>query len=459
MKRLFLLVLWTLCLAVTAQAQKVYQIENSDFEEWGTTWNNVPFGWHSFEDPTGDANLIGMIKSTAHTAKETENLRPGTKGSSALLLKPRNVFLGIIANGTITTGQMCGGSMSASDPANHAEMTLNDGKTSNGSPFYAALNGKPDSLVVWLKFTSNNTSYPNASVSAAITDGTYYQDPEDKTYTNVYAKAKKTDIVSNGSVWQRISIPFVVANANVEPKAILVTISTNAEAGKGNVNDKLYLDDLELVYRQSVTMSPVKSQNYYYATMCSPHQLVVPAGATAYPVTVEGGAIKLGNAYSGRSIIPANTPVLVRRLLQSSPVFRSTLYDTPSAAPASNMLQAGGTEVKNDPDHYYYKLSLDQAGERLGFFWDSADGHSINVAEGKAYLKVPVSAGAAKSLMLDDSVDGIRQVENGELKIENSAVYDLSGRKVGEVSGRHGSLPLQLQKGIYIVNGKKVAIH
>jgi hypothetical protein len=61
--------------------------------------------------------------------------------------------------------------------------------------------------------------------------------------------------------------------------------------------------------------------------------------------------------------------------------------------------------------------------------------------------------------MLDDSVDGIPQVENGELKIENSAVYDLSGRKVGEVSGRHGSLPLQLQKGIYIVNGKKVAIH
>ena len=34
-----------------------------------------------------------------------------------------------------------------------------------------------------------------------------------------------------------------------------------------------------------------------------------------------------------------------------------------------------------------------------------------------------------------------------------AAIYDLSGRKVGEVSG---SLPLQLPKGIYIINGKKV---
>ena len=38
-----------------------------------------------------------------------------------------------------------------------------------------------------------------------------------------------------------------------------------------------------------------------------------------------------------------------------------------------------------------------------------------------------------------------------------TAIYDLSGRKVGEVSGRQ-NLPLQLPKGIYILNGKKVVI-
>lgn len=39
----------------------------------------------------------------------------------------------------------------------------------------------------------------------------------------------------------------------------------------------------------------------------------------------------------------------------------------------------------------------------------------------------------------------------------STAIYDLSGRKVGEVSGRQ-SLPLQLPKGIYIFNGKKMVI-
>ena len=38
-----------------------------------------------------------------------------------------------------------------------------------------------------------------------------------------------------------------------------------------------------------------------------------------------------------------------------------------------------------------------------------------------------------------------------------TSIYDLSGRKVGEVSGRQ-SLPLQLPKGIYIFNGKKVVV-
>ena len=38
-----------------------------------------------------------------------------------------------------------------------------------------------------------------------------------------------------------------------------------------------------------------------------------------------------------------------------------------------------------------------------------------------------------------------------------TAIYDLSGRKVGEVSGKQ-NLPLQLPKGIYILNGKKVVV-
>jgi hypothetical protein len=55
---------------------------------------------------------------------------------------------------------------------------------------------------------------------------------------------------------------------------------------------------------------------------------------------------------------------------------------------------------------------------------------------------------------------GIEEAKNGEWRMKDyiDAVYDLQGRKVDEVSGRHGRLPLQLSKGIYIVGGKKVVV-
>ena len=49
---------------------------------------------------------------------------------------------------------------------------------------------------------------------------------------------------------------------------------------------------------------------------------------------------------------------------------------------------------------------------------------------------------------------GIRQMENGELKMENAPVYDLSGRKIVN----RNSINRKLPKGIYIVNGQKVVI-
>ena len=49
-----------------------------------------------------------------------------------------------------------------------------------------------------------------------------------------------------------------------------------------------------------------------------------------------------------------------------------------------------------------------------------------------------------------DETDGILQVENGKLTIDNDAVYDLQGRLVSTKG--MGTLP----KGLYIMNGKKI---
>lgn len=231
-----------------------YQLPNAGFENFhkeGTV--DEPNAWHSFASAKGV--YAGTAKSLGPYTFIAEGImRPGSNGNKSVLLQSAS-FLFIVANGTMTTGCMIAGSTIASDKKNHAELDMSSTeKDSNGDPFYTLMNGRPDSLAVWVKFTQGEAvaAHPYATMSAAITDGTYYQDPEDKAYSNVLAKAKNNKIESKGGAWQRIVVPFDYVNKSVEGKAILVTLSTNADPGQGSKGDKLYVDDIELVYNSQL---------------------------------------------------------------------------------------------------------------------------------------------------------------------------------------------------------------
>ena len=218
-----------------------YQIPNSGFEYFHTAGKaDEPNHWHSFQSATGD--LASMVTGNIHLTKSTD-VRPGTSGETSVKLVPVNVFVAM-ANGTMTTGRMVAGSMSAKDPKNHAEADISDtDKDANGDPFYTLMDGRPDAVKVWAK---TKVKSGDATISAVITDGTYYQDPEDKTYNNVFSKAQSA--INTGEQWQEIVVPFKEQGNNVEPKAILVTISTNGTPGKGDKKDYIIVDDLSLVY-------------------------------------------------------------------------------------------------------------------------------------------------------------------------------------------------------------------
>ena len=218
-----------------------YQIPNSGFEDFHTAGKaDEPNHWHSFQSATGD--LASMVTGNIHLTKSTD-VRPGTSGKTSVKLVPVNVFVAM-ANGTMTTGRMVAGSMSAKDPKNHAEADIsNTDKDANGDPFYTLMDGRPDAVKVWAK---TKVKSGDATISAVITDGTYYQDPEDKTYNNVFSKAQSA--INTSEQWQEIVVPFKEQGNNVEPKAILVTISTNGTPGKGDKKDYIIVDDLSLVY-------------------------------------------------------------------------------------------------------------------------------------------------------------------------------------------------------------------
>ena len=248
-----------------------FQMPNSDFETWSDK-NKAPKHWHGFESVTG--KLSGTAKSTTKLVS-SNNVRPGSKGlTSAVVTSTKVVF--VIANGTMTNGVLNAGSMSAADPSNHSETDLSSTDVdANGDPFATPMYAKPDSVKFWMRFTQAKAqaSYPNAAFNAVITDGTYYQDPENKTYTNKVAVAAPNKADMTVGDWRLVSCPFDYASyaANgAEAKAILLTVSTNATPGKGSysngVADSVYVDDLELVYLADIKSVSFKGNALDLAT-------------------------------------------------------------------------------------------------------------------------------------------------------------------------------------------------
>lgn len=234
-----------------------YQLPNQSFEAWHTSSENYvePNGWHSFESATG-----GFAGLAGHHLKKSSDAHSGDTSARIYATS----LYGIIANGTMTTGRLNAGSMSATSTDNNAYLdTSKKDVDGNGDPFYIPQYSRPDSVAVWVKFKQGKATadHPYATISAVITNGTYYQDPENKTYTNVVAKAKNNKIATTGGKWVRVSAPFVYTKNTVEPQAILITISTNADAGQGSENDEVLVDDIALVYNAKVTSLKIKGQD------------------------------------------------------------------------------------------------------------------------------------------------------------------------------------------------------
>ena len=258
-----------------------FQMPNSDFETWSTA-NNAPKNWHGFESVKVKSFLFNSAKSNTKLISSSL-IRPGSKGVKSAVVTCSKV-LGVIANGTMTNGRLYAGNTKPENPENHSETNLSStDKDANGDPFATPMYAKPDSVKFWMRFTQAQAqaSNPYAAFNAVITDGTYYQDPEDKTYTNKVAVAAPKSSSSDMKVgdWRLVSCPFDYASyaANgAEAKAILMTFSTNATPGKGSAvtsgfklvkADSVYVDDLELVYAAGIKSISFKGQALDLATI------------------------------------------------------------------------------------------------------------------------------------------------------------------------------------------------
>ena len=381
MRKTLALLAAAVLLSGAAQAQNRPQITNGDFETWTFDGANLPNYFNSFQTADGLFSGLAYDKNNRQVKRSTDK-RPGSPGSYSCSIWSRKVS-GVVAQGNLTTGRVHAAAMSATGKNNYNYSDRDGSNTNNGvnNPCAMPFTGRPDSLVVWVKFIPNGTdsSHPYAKVTATIHSDFDYIDGYAQTSDSKYvvATAINMTIAKTNGNWKRLSIPFNYKNNGAQPRYILLSAATNAYPGGGHENDYLYLDDITLVYKQTYQLS-IPCQGW--ATLCLDFNAKAPAGAKVYTVTeLVAGYAKLQEIPAG-SIIPANTGLLVRSDA-SSVTFESSIMDPMSVS--GNILK-GRTTAGSCQAGQYYVLSPASTKDRAVF--GLYQGTSL--AANKAYIEV-----------------------------------------------------------------------
>ena len=190
-----------------------------------------------------------------------------------------------------------------------------------------------------------------------------------------------------------------------------------------------------------------------YATYYAPNAFTMPEGLTggiAKSVDTTGKTLTIDWCYQPGNTVPALTGII----LQGEQGEYKGVYAEAVAAPEGNLLRGTLEETTIDEAGYlYYKLANDSEG--IGFYRDAAEGTSINNGANKAYLAIEQTPEASETnfFLWDWEATGIAGTVAEEAAPVD--VYTLSGIRVRTQVAPAEALD-GLQKGIYIVNGKKV---
>ncbi len=191
--------------------------------------------------------------------------------------------------------------------------------------------------------------------------------------------------------------------------------------GQNDANAAWALEEVETL--------PVSVAAVGYATLYAPVALTIPAEVKVYTGTVNEDVLTL-NAVE--TTIPANTGVV----LEAEEGEYNFAIGTDVAAIEGNALSGTIVTTAKPAEGEVFTL---QAIGGIGFYPFTGE----NVSGFKAYLNLPAGSGV-KGLRFGETT-GIENAIVGENG--NAAIFDLSGRRVAK-----------MQKGIYIVNGKKVYV-
>lgn len=219
------------------------QIGNSDFENWeAVSQGEEPVNWNSFMTAQGS-----LIQAAGVQVAPSSVTRPGSTGTTSARIWSRDAGFSIVANGNLTLGRINMGSVIASSPNNHNISLTND------PDFSEAITDSPDSIVFWANYTAASSS-SEARMKATLHDNNDYRDPEDTPSEDYIVATAELNYSPTGG-WVRMAVPFVYSGPATNPAFLLVTFASNATPGGGAANDSVLIDDVELIYSSTSSLS------------------------------------------------------------------------------------------------------------------------------------------------------------------------------------------------------------
>ena len=179
--------------------------------------------------------------------------------------------------------------------------------------------------------------------------------------------------------------------------------------------------------------------NQSICTYSSTKAFRVPAGVTAYYAKEQDARhiVRLKAVPNG--IVPANEGVILVGAVNKTQAMLDVVYRTDATAESNIFSNTASGATAMGANCYV----LANSTEGIGFYHATA---GSTLSQGKAYLDFSGSPVRAFTLSFgdDDVTTGITNIE-ADGNAEKAPVYDLSGRRIAQPSGR----------GIYIKNGKK----
>lgn len=213
---------------------------------------------------------------------------------------------------------------------------------------------------------------------------------------------------------------------------------------------KVWTGDIEAVKDDAVNITDAQYGTAYYADA-----FFMPTGATGYVAESNGnGGITLKETYAEGELVPAKTALVLNAPKGNYDI---CLAESDAIAPTNNLLHGTTTEKLTEVaggTYKYYKLSYNNEGNNLGFYWGSENGAAFTNGAHKAYLALNSETllSQSRGFSLADLAHGVTTGINTTVKsaTQSNFIYDLNGRRINSLNGA--------AKGVYIMNGQKVLV-